>query len=336
MNRRRLIIPESTTAYHLICRTACQAYLFGDQEKEVFVRLLLQQARFAGIEILSYCIMSNHVHLLVRISPIESLPDRELLHRYRSYYGAEKVPQSTYSVEELQTLLRIGGPDAEVARRRVLARMGDLSAFMRELKQRFTIWYNHKHDNQGTIWASRYKSLIVENASESLAKVAAYIDLNPIRAEMVDDPKDYRWCGYAAAMAGRKAQKDAIIKLFSEEDTFSQAIANYRLILFGKGYISKGSATKDQGSISPAALEKVIADKGHVSTHELLRMRVRYFADGTAIGSKVFVEDIVHRNRAAFGLKRKKTSTALPPQIWGDLHVLRDLKRDVYTQPRTE
>ncbi|HBR95064.1 MAG TPA: hypothetical protein DEA90_12965 [Opitutae bacterium] len=336
MNRRRLIISETTTAYHLICRTAYQAYLFGDQEKEVFVRLLQQQARFAGIEVLAYCIMSNHVHLLARISPIDSLPDAELLRRYRDYYGDVKVPQSTYSVEELQSLLRSGGPDAEAARQRVLSRMGDLSAFMRELKQRFTLWYNHKHDNQGTIWASRYKSLIVENAPESLSKVAAYIDLNPVRAEIVEDPKDYRWCGYAAAMAGRKAQKDAVIELLAGQDEFAQAIASYRLILFGKGYTSKGSATKDQGTLSAEALEAVIQNEGHVASSELLRLRVRYFADGTAIGSKAFVENIVHSHRAAFGLKRKKASTALAPQIWDDLHVLRDLKKNVYTRPQIE
>ena len=32
--------------------------------------------------------------------------------------------------------------------------------------------------------------------------MAAYIDLNPIRAEMVEDPQEYRWSGYGAAMGG--------------------------------------------------------------------------------------------------------------------------------------
>ncbi|MEZ5431159.1 MAG: hypothetical protein R3F31_08270 [Verrucomicrobiales bacterium] len=42
----------------------------------------------------------------------------------------------------------------------------------------------------------------------ALLTMAAYIDLNPVRAGMVDDPKDYRWCGYAEAVAGgRRARR---------------------------------------------------------------------------------------------------------------------------------
>jgi REP element-mobilizing transposase RayT len=330
MNRNRITIPDTTTAYHLICRTACQAYLFEAQEKEMFVRLLLKQARFAGIDVLSYCIMSNHVHLLARVSPIESLPDSELLKRYKDYYGMDKVPQSTYSFEELKSILNTGGEEAETARQRILARMGDLPAFMRELKQRFTLWYNHKHDNQGTIWASRYKSLIVENAPESLTKVAAYIDLNPVRAEIVTDPKDYRWCGYAAALAGLPQQKEAITQLFLAASEFKECIADYRLILFGKGYTSKGSIDKDKGTLSPKALAEVIQNEGQIPPGALLRMRVRYFTDGAVIGSKGFIESVFQKKRAAFGANRKQASKALPPNLWGNLHVLRDLKKNVY------
>jgi putative transposase len=40
--------------------------------------------------------------------------------------------------------------------------------------------------------------------------MAAYIDLNPVRADIVSDPKDYRWCGYAAAVAGVKAERTGL------------------------------------------------------------------------------------------------------------------------------
>lgn len=330
MAKKRIVITDATAVYHLICRTACQAYLFGEREREVFVQLMLQQARFAGIEVLAYCVMSNHVHLLARVSPIESLPDRVLLQRYRDYYGEDKVPQSTYSVRELETILSAGGPDAEAARVRILSRMGDLSAFMRELKQRFTIWYNHEHDNHGTIWAARYKSLIVENSIECLTKVAAYIDLNPVRAEMVDDPGNYRWCGYAAAIAGLPAQKRGLLGLFLRESEFEDALADYRLILFGKGYAQKGTVGKDLGTISAEKLEEIIKKNGQLSPEKLLRMKIRYFADGTAIGSKAFVDDVFNHHREAFGSKRKNGAKPLPSGAWGHLHVMRDLKTKVY------
>jgi hypothetical protein len=54
----------------------------------------------------------------------------------------------------------------------------------------------------------RFKSVMVEGRGEPLHTMAAYIDLNPVRAGLVEDPKDYRWCGYGEAMGGsRRAQR---------------------------------------------------------------------------------------------------------------------------------
>ena len=61
-----------------------------------------------------------------------------------------------------------------------------------------------RHGRKGTLWEDRFRSVLVEGAGLALATMAAYIDLNPVRAGMVEDPKDYRWSGYGAAMAGRK------------------------------------------------------------------------------------------------------------------------------------
>jgi putative transposase len=44
--------------------------------------------------------------------------------------------------------------------------------------------------------------VLVEGAGYALTTMAAYIDLNLVRAGIVGDPKDYRWCGYGAAVAG--------------------------------------------------------------------------------------------------------------------------------------
>lgn len=329
--RRRLLLSDRSAVYHVMSRTAYRSFLFGDAEKELFTRLLFQQAVFAGVEVLGYCIMGNHIHLLLRVSPVDSLPDEVLLARYRQYYGPRKAPQSTYSIQELEVILEENGREAEVARARILSRMGDLPAFMRELKQRFTIWYNHKHENKGTIWAARYKSLLVEDSVESLTRVAAYLDLNPVRAKLVEDPKDYRWCGYAAAMAGNRLMRSALIELFGQKRDFTQALKSYRVILFGKGYQSKGRQDSDQGTISAEMLEAVIREGGSVSVHELLRLRVRYFSDGLVLGSKSFLESVFQEHRLIFGPKRQKAGTALPKGIWGALQSMRDLKKEVYS-----
>ena len=96
----------------------------------------------------------------------------------------------------------MGGVVHERWRAKYLKRMWDLSEFMKTLKQKFTGWFNRQSGRQGTLWERRFKSVLVEGSWGCLLKVAAYIDLNSVRAGMVDDPKDYRWSGYAQAVAG--------------------------------------------------------------------------------------------------------------------------------------
>jgi hypothetical protein len=85
--------------------------------------------------------------------------------------------------------------------------MGDVSVFMKELKQRFSKWFNKERNRFGTLWAERFKSVLVEDQPGVVQTVAAYVDLNPVRAGLVKDPKDYRWCGYAEAVGGNETAR---------------------------------------------------------------------------------------------------------------------------------
>ena len=89
---------------------------------------------------------------------------------------------------------------AEEFRQRFFARMWDLSAYMKVLKQCFTQWFNKRHQREGVLWEGRFKSVLVEDG-HAAQTVAAYIDLNPVRAGMVEHPGEYRWSSY-----GRNAQ----------------------------------------------------------------------------------------------------------------------------------
>lgn len=70
-------------------------------------------------------------------------------------------------------------------------RFCDLSIYMKEVKERFSRWFNKRRERKGTLWMDRYKSVMVEGKGEPLHTMAAYIDLNPVRAGLVNDPKDY-------------------------------------------------------------------------------------------------------------------------------------------------
>ena len=68
----------------------------------------------------------------------------------------------------------------------------------------FTQWLNKRQRRKGPLWEDRFKRVLIEKQEERVKTMAAYIDLNPVRAGLVEDPKDYRWCGYAEAVAGNR------------------------------------------------------------------------------------------------------------------------------------
>ncbi|WP_051084230.1 transposase [Rudaea cellulosilytica] len=71
-------------------------------------------------------------------------------------------------------------------------RAGDLAAAMRLLNQRYVLAFNRRHHRTGTLWESRFRSCLVDT-ERYLLTVYRYIDLNPVRAAMVDAPERYIW-----------------------------------------------------------------------------------------------------------------------------------------------
>jgi len=161
--------------------------------------MLWKMASFCGMEVITYCMMINHFHVLIRVPEPPELTDEQLIERIEALYGK----RGALTLLAREAVAERGKIDEDI-RRKLLERMGDVSEFMKELKQRFSRWYNRKHERFGTLWAERFKSVVVEDQPSSVEAVAAYIDLNPVRAGLVEDPKDYRFCGYAAAVAGTR------------------------------------------------------------------------------------------------------------------------------------
>jgi len=75
--RRRILGKGgSSHCYHVMSRTCGGEVVFDEVEREALVRLLFKMSRFCGVEVLTYCIMPNHFHALVRV-PDRSLDDRQ-------------------------------------------------------------------------------------------------------------------------------------------------------------------------------------------------------------------------------------------------------------------
>ena len=140
---------------------------------------------------------------------------------------------------------------------------------------------------------------------------------------MVDDPKDYRWCGYAEAVAGDRLARRGLVgamRLEESDADWRHVGAAYRKVLFGMGEESESRA-----GISRAEVAKVWESGGKLTLAQLLRCRVRYFSDGVAIGSEGFVEGFFKGQRGMFSVGRKTGSRRLKGGGWGELRVIRDL-----------
>ena len=141
MRSARILGPEERPAnyYHVMSRAIEGRMIFDDLAKEKFRKLLEAHLQFAGIECVTFCLMGNHFHLLLHVpsgrESLRALDDAAFLKQLRMVHGARSVDE----VGQLLARLREQGAAeaAEKLRERFFARMHDLSAFMRELKQRF-------------------------------------------------------------------------------------------------------------------------------------------------------------------------------------------------------
>ncbi len=309
--------PLESYCYHVMSRTCGGEVFFDDVEKEALRRVIWRMAEFSGIKVLTYCLMGNHFHLLAEV------PHRQTwLQRFDGPQGEAKLLEhlSTLYSRAYVSLLRDELADlrarglSALADQRVAAlkkRFCDLSLFVKEVKERFSRWFNKRRGRRGTLWMDRFKSVLVEGQGEPLRTMAAYIDLNPVRAGLVKDPKDYRWCGYAEALGGsRRAQRGLCKALSKPVDGWNSAgaAAAYRCLLHAEGREVKDAQNETvvTRGVTAESARAVLAEKGKLSPAELVRLRVRYFTDGVVLGSREFVEGIFEAQRELFGPKRKQ------------------------------
>ncbi len=306
--------------FHVIARTANRVWCLDDEAKRMFVRLMRKTEAFSGCAVVSHCLMDNHFHLVLFVPNREGLEndlsDEAFWDRLAALYTREEMDAIRMRMMLFHRLNPgpVGLAQEASYRQTFLKRMWDLSEFMKTLLQRFSTWFNKRHDRVGRLWEQRFKSLVIEGRQESLMAVTAYVDLNPVRAGMVEDPKDYRWCGYAEAMAGKREARCGLGHLMHGQGDWRVVSREYGRLLSGEP--SEGAST-DRAKVH-----------ANLSLPVLLRCRVRHFTDGVVIGSKAFVDAFFEAKRTYFGSNRKDGGRKLPKGQWGQIRSLRDLRDD--------
>ena len=355
---------EKPAIYHCVSRVVDRRFIFGDIEREQFRMIMRMMENFTGCRVLSYCIMSNHSHILLEVPPMPGggINDEDLLKRLRSLYseglvdGVEKELRAAREKGRADLLAAIHG--------RYTYRMHDLSEFMRTLMQRMTRWYNRNHERKGTLWEDRFTSVIVESGIAA-RMIAAYIDLNPVRAGMVAEPAEYRWSSYGEAVGGgakgngKKAREGLVRACMShkgvgfEAEKWQEVARVYRKLLgvalerkAGRaGEMVAAEKKKRLAAVTDKLLQRGAKSDGNAVKQEddemvlrememaaMLRHRVRYFTAGAVIGSKMFVNEAFAQARERFGGKRKDgarkmrgSAEAVAATLWS----ARDLRVEV-------
>jgi REP element-mobilizing transposase RayT len=334
--------PESwdVAYYHCVSRVVDRRLAFDGDDKRHFVKLMRFYEKVCQVRLVTYCVMSNHFHLLVEVpARPEVMPtEEELIAHIQRCYGKNRAWLVEQDIKQCRARGNVQGAQQIIDG--WLERMWDVSAFMKTLKQRFTQWHNKRYERKGTLWEDRFHSTIVEGRMSALAIVGAYIDLNPIRAGLVKDPKEYLWSGYGAAVGGDKQAVQGMEKMVEplEKGTSKgvKALEVYRMALHGEANVgnetSQAMAAGVPGmrrGVGHKQVEEVRRKEGKLTRWEMLRCRVRYFTAGAVIGSRGFVNEVFAARREYFGPKRTDGARPLRGADFGDLCALRDLRVNV-------
>lgn len=207
MARTRRIKAEGAAFYHVTSRITGKQFLLKDPEvKKLMLSALERSAKFSGVEIGSFCLMDDHFHILLHIPSFDAgtLPDSELLDRIEILAGKNRAD---ILHDRWEHLVSNGDtPLAEAEKQRWRRRMYDLSEFVKTFKEEFRRAYQREHDYSGRLWGDRFFSTLIED-SEHLKNCAAYIEMNPVRAKMVQKATDYSWNSSGLALRGDEFAK---------------------------------------------------------------------------------------------------------------------------------
>ncbi len=267
----RFVRKDRPTVYHIMSRTTLGGFPLQAAEKDHLLAVIARLCRFYLVDLLGFCLMGNHFHLVIRMHPAEAATDEHIVQRFKRQFG-DDAEITAHQIQECRQ------------------KLSSLGAFVKDVKQIFTQYYNKRWNRKGFFWGERFKSLIVQEGI-SLVNLLAYVDLNPVRAGLVQRPEDYHWntLGYLVQCGNR----DGLVCLdlgMQEWNELGPAevIRKYREFVYETGAVvaCKG---KDQDAEMIGRQRK---KKARISRDDVFRGRCRYFTDSGVIGSKEFVAEV--------------------------------------------
>lgn len=222
---------ETDTVHHLVSRIAHRVYFLKDEERDEFIDMMRRSAEFCCLELIGWCIMTNHFHILVYLPNRRVLEEDEILRRYGVLKGDTAAAQLAKSFEEWRLKGESGEKLVKKELDKLYARMFDVGEFMKILKQWFSMEYNRRYSHKGTLWESAYHDRIVEQSISKMAECLGYIHLNPIRAAVVDKFDGYFWSSYTAFRRGNRLSEKGMRFIYGDDDSLEEITERHESLL---------------------------------------------------------------------------------------------------------
>jgi len=181
---------------HCVQRCVRRAFLAGIDEvsgidysyrREWIRRRFEALASVFVIDILSYAILSNHLHVILRNRPdvLAKLSDEEVAIRWLRVFPGRRMEEQLAEPSQTDVQRILADPDHLA---KIRTRLSDISWFMRALAEPIARMANSQDKCTGRFWEGRFKAQrIVDDAG--LLACAMYVDLNPVRAAMAESPE---------------------------------------------------------------------------------------------------------------------------------------------------
>ena len=198
--RSAIFRPQEIAILHCTQRCVRRAYLSGvdavsgvdySYRKEWIRTRIEKLASVFGLDVLTYAILSNHLHLILRSRPdvVATWSDRQVALRWLQIFPGKRIDEQLGdpTTHDVDTLVNDTERLALVRKR-----LSDVSWFMRALSEPIARLANRQDECTGSFWEGRFKAQRLLDEAALLA-CCMYVDLNPVRAAMADSPAESKF-----------------------------------------------------------------------------------------------------------------------------------------------
>ena len=252
-----------------------------------FIRLF---AKVYCCDVLGFCVMGNHYHLVLSMDAPRNITREALRERASLLYDDTLLDGwLAASWERFQT------------------RIFDVSELMRSLQSKIARWYNATHNRRGRFWADRFKSSLLEDEKAAF-DCLLYVELNPVRAGIVERPEEFD----GSSLYYREIKDDkwmAPITEIANRPRRADALRDYKSCIYYRGSV----ATKENQAVISKRLLATEEARGF-KAEGVFTKRIRHFTDGVVIGSEAFVKEKLETLREAGQYLRRRNPV---PQLDG-------------------